>query len=120
MKSQSILYGIIGLVVGALVTGAIMSKEDQSISNKTNMHAGSHMSMDDMITGLAGKAGDEFDKAFIAEMIAHHQGAIDMAKEAQINAKHDEIKKLSNDIISAQEKEIAQMKSWQKSWGYAQ
>ena len=42
-----------------------------------------------------------------------------MAKLAGVNAKHDEIKKLSLGIISAQEKEIDEMKQWQIDWGYS-
>lgn len=78
------------------------------------------MDMDDMMknmnAGLQGKTGDAFDKEFVAEMIVHHQGAIDMAKLALTNAKHAEIKTLANAIIAAQTKEITQMKAWQTSW----
>lgn len=52
-------------------------------------------------------------------MIAQHQGAIDMAKQSNTRAKHDEIKQLSKDIINTQEKEISEMKQWQKDWGYS-
>jgi uncharacterized protein (DUF305 family) len=51
-------------------------------------------------------------------MIDHHQDAIDMAKLSEKRAKHDEIKQLSRNIISAQEEEIDQMKQWQVEWGY--
>lgn len=72
--------------------------------------------MQNMNAGLQGKTGDAFDQEFIAEMIVHHQGAIDMAKLALTNAKHAEIKTLANAIIAAQTKEIAQMKGWQTAW----
>lgn len=39
-----------------------------------------------------------------------------MAELAQKSAKHDEIKKLADDIISAQNREIIQMKGWHKDW----
>ena len=68
---------------------------------------------------LENLSGDDFDKAFIEMMIAHHQGAIDMAELSPDRAKHDEVKKLSEDIISAQQKEIADMKQWQEDWGYS-
>jgi uncharacterized protein (DUF305 family) len=42
-----------------------------------------------------------------------------MAELSAKNAKHEEIKTLSNDIIVAQEKEIATMKQWQMDWGYS-
>jgi hypothetical protein len=78
------------------------------------------MTMDGMVSGLQGKTGDAFDKAFLSEMIAHHEGAVEMAKLAQQNAKHAEIKGMANDIVSAQQREIDQMKQWQTSWQYAQ
>lgn len=78
------------------------------------------MSMDDMALMLEGKTGDEFDQAFIEGMIPHHQGAIDMAKMALTSAKHDEIKRMAEAIISAQQKEIDEMNQWMKNWGYAQ
>jgi uncharacterized protein (DUF305 family) len=72
--------------------------------------------MANMNAGLQGKTGDTFDQEFLAEMIVHHQGAIDMAKLALTNAKHQEIKDLAQAIISAQTKEINEMRQWQKSW----
>ena len=51
-------------------------------------------------------------------MIEHHKGAVDMAKLALTNAKHQELKDMANDIITAQTKEITDMESWQKQWGY--
>ena len=62
--------------------------------------------------------GEDYDKMFIANMIAHHQGAVDMANLALTNAKHQEIKDMANAIITAQTKEISDMQSWQTAWGY--
>ena len=127
MKNQSIIYGIGGLIIGALLTGVLMfsqNKKEPIKSNSMMNHDTSktdsetNMSMEDMMSGLKGKTGDNFDKTFILEMTEHHQGAIDMAKEAQKSAKHEEIKELAQDIITAQEKEIGQMKDWQKTWEY--
>lgn len=55
-----------------------------------------------------------FDLQFLDTMIAHHQGAIDMAKMVDAKAGHAELKTLAKAIIAAQEKEIAQMKSWRE------
>jgi uncharacterized protein (DUF305 family) len=76
------------------------------------------MTMTQMVDSLKDKKGDDYDRAFIEEMIMHHQGAIDMAKLSAANAKHDEIKQLSNDVLSAQSKEIDMMQTWQTQWGY--
>ncbi len=124
---QSIIYGIIGLVVGGLLTYAITANKtemaSQPISNTAMQHGGGSngsMSMSDMMDSLEGKKGDEFDKAFISSMIEHHQGAIDMAKAAQSSSDRQEIKDLADDIIKAQTTEIEMMTKWQKEWGFTQ
>ena len=50
--------------------------------------------------------GDEFDRAWIAAMIAHHEGAIEMAETVQRDGDDDEIAALAADIITAQAAEI--------------
>ena len=72
--------------------------------------------MDGMMASLQGKKGDAFDKEFLAEMIVHHQGAVEMAKAVLANSKRPELIQLANDIISAQTKEIGMMQDWQKAW----
>lgn len=63
-----------------------------------------------------GPADTNYDLRFVDGMIPHHQGAVVMAQEAQQKSKRPEIKKLADDIIKAQEKEISQMKQWRKAW----
>lgn len=82
--------------------------------NNTEMGMGN--AMDDMMYGLSGLTGDAFDKAFLSEMIMHHEGAVAMAEAALKDAKHQELKTMGNEIISAQTREINQMKAWQKAW----
>jgi len=52
------------------------------------------------------------DVDFVRGMIAHHQGAIDMAKIELEYGKDEALRKLAEDIIAAQEAEIAMMKDW--------
>lgn len=124
MKKESILYGVIGVLGGSLLTLIIattsVNANNTGMMRMMGMHTNQNTAtmMDDMTASLKGKTGDDFDKAFLSEMIVHHQGAIDMANLAKKNAKHDEIKKLADDIIAAQTKEINEMKQWQKDWGY--
>lgn len=72
--------------------------------------------MDAMMSGLSGKTGDDFDKAFLTQMIIHHSGAISMANAALALSNHAEIKTLAKNIIATQSKEIDQMRGWQKKW----
>ena len=57
------------------------------------------------------------DLDFMSRMRAHHQCAIDMAKIVLANGKDIEVKKLAQDIVAAQEKEIATIDAWLKAKG---
>lgn len=96
----------------------MMNHSNMGMGMGMNMQNDMSMQMGSMTSSLEGKKGEEFDKEFLSQMIIHHQGAVDMAKMALENASHQEIKDLATAIIEAQEKEISQMKEWQKSWGY--
>jgi len=63
-----------------------------------------------------GAADDKFDLRFINAMIPHHEGALVMAQDALSKAKRSEIKQLSQDILTSQQKEIDQMKQWRQGW----
>lgn len=85
---------------------------DREIDRNDHMHS----TMQGMMMGLDGLQGDQFDEAFIDQMIIHHEGAIVMAESALKYSNRQEIKNLANAIISAQTKEIEQMKSWRNEW----
>ncbi|OHA85631.1 MAG: hypothetical protein A2408_01020 [Candidatus Yonathbacteria bacterium RIFOXYC1_FULL_52_10] len=72
--------------------------------------------MDDMMSGLEGKSGAALEEAFLDEMIVHHEGAVEMARELLAGTKRPELVKMANDIISAQTNEIEMMKQWQVEW----
>jgi uncharacterized protein (DUF305 family) len=57
-----------------------------------------------------------FDKAFINAMIPHHQSAIEMSRVALEKSENPQIRELAENIISAQQKEIEQMKQWREEW----
>jgi uncharacterized protein (DUF305 family) len=57
-----------------------------------------------------------FDRAFIDAMVPHHQGAVAMAKDLLANGEQPALRKMAEDIISAQTKEIALMRDWRKAW----
>lgn len=126
VTTNLVLVGLIGVLVGVGGTMVLSDTQERRPAVGWHMMSDGNMMdddadgmqgmMDDMMTGLNGKTGDEFDHAFLEEMIVHHEGAVAMARAALQSAKHAEIKAMANAIISAQTTEITQMKGWEKSW----
>jgi uncharacterized protein (DUF305 family) len=69
-------------------------------------------SMKTMMNGMHVKTTGKPDADFVLMMIPHHQGAVDMAKVELQYGTDPELRKLAADIVAAQDKEIAQMKTW--------
>ena len=53
------------------------------------------------------------DRDFVAMMIPHHQGAIDMARTELQYGKDPGLRRMARGIIAAQQKEIREMQQWQ-------
>lgn len=64
-----------------------------------------------MSSGMLMKNGKYSDERFIDAMVPHHEGAVEMARVALKNAEHPEIEQLAENIISAQEAEIRELRS---------
>jgi uncharacterized protein (DUF305 family) len=74
------------------------------------------MAMMHAIQTMPAFSGDA-DVDFMKQRRPHHQAAIEMAKIAVANPKDADVKKLAQEIISAQEKEIATIDAWLKKKG---
>lgn len=89
-------------------------------NNNGSGHSMSGMDHSTMTTGHSStptSAPSDVDAAFVRQMIPHHQLAVEMAKIARQNARHGQIKTLAAAIISAQNKEIAQLREIAKASG---
>jgi len=70
----------------------------------------SDAAMDKMMTGMAVKPTGDIDHDFVAMMVPHHQGAIDMA-EAQLRyGRNEKLRRIAQEIIVDQQSEIAMMR----------
>lgn len=126
MKNNVAMFSLIFLVVGVFVGWLIwgngcgmkngMGMHQMSNGSMMNNSGGMHDMMNGMMSGLEGKTGNDFDKAFLSEMIVHHEGAVEMAEKVLAVSDRLELRKLAQDIITAQNGEISMMRKWQQEW----
>jgi hypothetical protein len=106
MRDVTLAAGL--FVVTCLVAGAVSGSAPPTPGD--GFHALTDRAMDTMMTGMDVKATGNVDHDFVAMMVAHHQGAIDMAV-AELKYGHDEhLKRIAQEIIVDQQQEIAAMR----------
>ena len=74
-------------------------------------------SMTKMMSNMDVESTGKPDEDFVLMMMPHHQGAIDMAKVELQYGKDPTLRGMAQDIVAAQEKEIAEMRAWQAKNG---
>jgi hypothetical protein len=62
-----------------------------------------------MMAGMQIKASGDVDRDFVAMMVPHHQGAIDMAQAELRHGRNEQLRRLAQEIIVTQQQEIAAM-----------
>lgn len=92
---------------------AIMRAADQRL-RRAGIRKGS-LGVSEHMMGMSGdvaslRTTQPFDRAFLRMMIPHHQGAIVMAKAELAKGKDPELKRLAQNIITAQQREIREMR----------
>lgn len=87
-----------GVEVGKLDTGMSMGMEADPVALRT---------------------AEPFDEAFVRMMLPHHQSAVMMARAELADGRDQELRSLAEEIITAQEREIEQMRAFLTERGAA-
>jgi uncharacterized protein (DUF305 family) len=124
-------------IAGALAVSAGLAFAQSQMNTPETMpgHAGHSMSApatdadgpstqayraanDKMHAEMAIEFTGDADIDFMQGMIPHHQGAIDMARVVIEHGKDPEVRKLAEEVITAQQGEISMMKEWLAARGH--
>jgi len=108
--------GVANAQQGASMPGMDMSNSSGAASSgSTQAFKAAHQKMMQQMQA-PGFTGDT-DRDFVAHMIPHHQGAVDMAEVELKYGKDPQMKKLARSIVKAQKQEIGTMERWQAKHG---
>jgi uncharacterized protein (DUF305 family) len=67
--------------------------------------------MSKMMTDMTVKPSGDVDRDFVAMMVPHHQGAVDMAKAELKYGHNEQLRRLAQEIVANQQQEIKAMRS---------
>ncbi|APE25542.1 MULTISPECIES: DUF305 domain-containing protein [Streptomyces] len=82
----------------------------ESAGHGSGGHGMAGMMSEQDMKDLAGLKGRAFDRKFAELMIAHHDGAVAMAKDERNNGRNATAKALADDVVRTQSAEVAALK----------
>ncbi len=111
MNKKVAIHSLIALLTASSVTALSISDRASALAQTQATRSVNTAQMQREMS-----KSSEVDRAFIEMMVPHHQSAIEMAEMALSQAKNPEVKKLAQNIIRDQNREIKQMQTWYKQW----
>jgi len=96
----------------ALIAAALISAATSlaASSEKTPFLAENDAAMTRMMAAMTIEPSGDVDADFVAMMVPHHQGAIDMAQAELRHGRNEQLRRIAQEIIVTQQQEIAAMR----------
>jgi hypothetical protein len=110
-----VIAGVIAIVIAtassALCVSSVLAAGSQTaVADEAPFMAENDAAMTKMMKDMSVKPTGDVDRDFVAMMVPHHQGAIDMAL-AELRYGHDErLRRIAQEIVVEQQQEIAAMR----------
>lgn len=116
-RPQFIVMGLLCMLGGSLLADAQYSTRpangalpEYSSTRESAFLEANEKAMIKMMRKMHIRPTGDVDRDFVAEMIPHHQAAIDMASALLKSGGNETLKRLAQEIIVTQEDEIAAMR----------
>ena len=114
LAASAALLGIVALACGSSARTIAAVQAHAATSSvpaaEAPFIAENETAMKTMMRGMAVEPSGDVDRDFVAMMVPHHQGAIDMAVTVLRYGRNERIKRLAQEIIVTQQQEIAAMR----------
>jgi uncharacterized protein (DUF305 family) len=104
LRSKAFPRALVGLTLLARAT-TFAAEPDQ-----TPFLAENEAAMTKMMAAMEIVPTGDVDRDFVAMMVPHHQGAIDMAQAVLRHGRNEQIRRIAQEIIVTQQQEIAVMR----------
>jgi uncharacterized protein (DUF305 family) len=95
---------LVAIAASVTVTIAMSSEVDE-----TSFTAENSAAMTTMMSAMEIKPSGDIDRDFVAMMVPHHQGAIDMALAELRHGRNKQLRRIAQEIVVEQQQEIVAM-----------
>ena len=90
---------------------AQQSRAGTAAANEQQFMFDNDLAMSKMSREMLVKPTGDIDRDFVAMMVPHHQGAVDMARAELKYGHNQELRRLAQNIVTQQEQEISAMRA---------
>jgi len=108
-SSASVMVGV-ALSIALGMTLAAAARVFAADDAEAAFLAENAAAMSKMMAGMASKPAGDVDRDFVAAMVPHHQGAIEMAQAELRHGRNEHLRRIAQEIIVDQTQEIAAMR----------
>ncbi|GJH19078.1 DUF305 domain-containing protein [Caballeronia novacaledonica] len=109
LKRSSFVLVVLAAIVGTSAVAFAADPTDTSVEEAPFL-AENDKAMTKMMDDMSIKPTGDVDRDFVAMMVPHHQGAIDMAQAELRYGRNEQLRRIAQEIVVEQQQEIVAMR----------